>query len=79
MCTNDDKTFECYGSLSQFEKMLAPIGFVRTYKSYLVNFKYINSIGKTQVVMDDGTEIPLSRYKASDFREKFKDYIRGEL
>lgn len=77
--TNEGRTIECYGSLSEFEKMLAPIGFIRTYKSYLVNFKYIHSIGKTQVILDNGTEIPVSRYKLSEVREKLKEYIRSEL
>jgi len=76
---NKGETIECYGSLSELEKQLVPVGFVRTYKSYLVNFKYIHSIEKTQVTLDDGTEIPLSRYKAAEVRERFKDYLRSEL
>lgn len=70
---------ECYGSLSEFEKILAPIGFVRTYKSYLVNLKYVYSMEKTNVVMDNKTEIPLSRYKAAEIKEKFKEYLRSVL
>ena len=70
---------ECYGSLSEFEKILAPIGFVRTYKSYLVNLKYVYSMEKTKVVMDNKTEVPLSRYKAFEIKEKFKEYLRSAL
>lgn len=70
---------ECYGSLSEFEKILAPIGFVRTYKSYLVNLKYVYSMEKTNIVMDNKTEIPLSRYKAAEIKEKFKEYLRSVL
>lgn len=77
--TNEKKTIKCYGSLSDFENVLASVSFIRTYKSYLVNFKYINSVQKGQVVLDDGTEIPVSRYKASEVREKLKEYIRSEL
>ncbi len=76
---NKGETIECYGSLSDLEKQLVPAGFVRTYKSYLVNFKYMHSIEKTQVTLDDGTKIPLSRYKAAEVRERFKDYLRSEL
>lgn len=70
---------ECYGSLSVFEKVLAPIGFVRTYKSYLVNLKYVYSMEKTKVVMDNKNEIPISRYKAAEIKEKFKEYLRSAL
>lgn len=76
---NKGEVIESYGTLSEFENQLVSVGFVRTYKSYLVNFKYIHSIGKTQIALEDGTEIPLSRYKANDVREKFKDYLRSEL
>lgn len=70
---------ECYGSLSDLEKRFQPVGFVRTHKSYLVNFKYVYSLEKTKVVMDSKTEIPLSRYKANEVKEKFKEYLRSVL
>ena len=70
---------ECYGSLSVFEKVLAPLGFVRTYKSYLVNLKYVYSMEKTKVVMDSKNEIPISRYKAAEIKENFKEYLRSAL
>lgn len=76
---NAREPVECYGSLSEFENLLAPLGFVRTYKSYLVNLKYVYSLEKTKVVMDDKTEIPLSRYKAAEIKEKFKEYLRSVL
>lgn len=76
---NKGEPIECYGSLSDFEKVLAPIGFVRTYKSYLVNFKYVYSLEKTKVVMDNKNEIPLSRYKTAEIKEKFKEYLRSAL
>lgn len=68
---------ECLGSLSELEKQLAAHDFVRTHKSYLVNCKFIFSIDRGRVVLDDGTELPLSRYKAETVREKFKESLRG--
>ena len=70
---------ECYGSLSSLEEQLAAFDFVRVHKSYLVNLKYIFSIEKTQVILDDKTSIPLSRYKAADVKTKFKNYLRSAL
>ena len=70
---------ECYGSLSDFEKQLEEYDFVRTHKSYLVNCKYIFSIEKNQVVLDDKITIPLSRYKVDTVKEKFKKLIRSTL
>lgn len=70
---------ECYGSLSDFEKRLVPHNFVRTHKSYLVNCKYINSIEQKQVILDDNTVIPLSKYKIETVRNKLRSYLRGMI
>lgn len=70
---------ECCGSLSVLEKELAAHDFVRTHKSYLVNCKFIFSIERGCVVLDDRTEIPLSRYKAETVRSRFKESLRGGL
>lgn len=75
---NGGEDLVCYGSLSEFERRLAPFHFVRTHKSYLVNCKYIYSIEKGQVILDDRTNILLSRYKADEVRNKFRDYLRSE-
>ena len=76
---SDGGSVECYGSLSTLEEQLAAFDFVRVHKSYLVNLKYIYSIEKTQIVLDDKTAIPLSRYKAADVKTKFKSYLRSAL
>lgn len=75
----DSKPLECYGSLSEFEKRLEDYDFVRTHKSYLVNCKFIFAIEKNQVVLDDKTVIPLSRYKADTVKNKFKIFLRRTL
>jgi len=75
----DGEPLECYGSLSNFEKQLDEYDFVRTHKSFLVNSKYIFSIEKNQVVLDDKTIIPLSRYKVDAVKNKFKKMIRRTL
>ena len=79
VCVDGGEDLECYGSLSEFEKELAPFDFIRTHKSYLVNCKYIYAIEKGQIVLDDKTEILLSRYRAGEVRNKFRSYIRSEL
>ncbi len=79
VCVDGGEDLKCYGSLSEFEKELAPFDFIRTHKSYLVNCKYIYAIEKGQIILDDKTEILLSRYRAGEVRDKFRNYIRSEL
>lgn len=73
------EALECYGSLGALEEQLSALDFVRVHKSYLVNLRYIFSIEKTQIILDDKTMIPLSRYKAAEVKAKFKNYLRSAL
>lgn len=70
---------ECYGSLSDMEERLFELDFVRTHKSYLVNCRYVYSIERGRVILEDKTEIPLSRYKSDSVKRKVKNYILNEL
>lgn len=79
VCVCGGEAQECYGSLKALEERLAPFDFIRTHKSYLVNCGYIRSIEKGRIILDDKTEIPLSRYKVSEVRKKFGNYILSGL
>lgn len=75
--TNDGDALDCYGILSDYESQLEPFDFVRTHKSYLVNCRYIRSVEKEQVVLDDKTSIPLSRRRTNAVNDKFTKYLRS--
>lgn len=79
VCVSGGEFTECYGSLSALEEQLSQFDFVRAHKSYLVNLKYIFSIEKTQIILDDKTAVPLSRYKAAEVKAKFRNYLRSAL
>jgi DNA-binding LytR/AlgR family response regulator len=49
---------------------LADFGFLRPQIGYLVNIKYINDILLSSIVLDDGTQLPLSK----KYRKTVKDY-----
>jgi two-component system LytT family response regulator len=61
--------------LGDFEEILEPYGFFRVHKSYLINMseirKYIKGDGGT-VVMEDGTEIDVSRRRKDEFLAAMK-------
>lgn len=58
--------------ITDLEEQLNAAGFIRVHRSYLVNYKYIRSIRPAQIVMDDGTVIPISRYRAEAIRQTFR-------
>lgn len=75
--TNDGEVLDCYGILSDYESQLEPFDFVRTHKSYLVNCRYIRSVEKEQVILDNKTSIPLSRRRINIVNDKFTKYLRS--
>lgn len=60
------------GNLKDIEESLREYGFIKTHQSYMVNFRYINFIRHTEVILDDGSKIPLSRGR---YEQVKKDYI----
>lgn len=62
-------------NLGEFEELLEPHHFFRVHKSYVINLtkivKYIRGEGGT-VVMEDGTEIDVSRRRKEEFLGRLK-------
>ena len=53
------------------QQELAPFGFIRSHKGYLVNFRYIFSIEKEEIVLDSLQRLPLSRQRYKNVKEEF--------
>ena len=52
-------------------------GFEMSERSYLVNLKYVTEV-ETDVILENGMHIPMSRRKAQKFSEMFRKSIWGE-
>ena len=70
-----DETIGEYGAMSQAEIKMAQFGFFRIYKSYLINLACIREITSNSVVMEDRTELPISRFKKKEFLKIAADYF----
>ena len=74
---SDDRIIDCMVSISRFFAMRLN-GFVSPHRSYIVNLRFMRSIGKTEIALDNGTIIPLSRRLYKDVNEKFIQlYTKG--
>lgn len=51
---------------------------IHTHRSYIVNLRYIQSIGKAFVLLDSGDEIPISRRLYNEVNRKFIEFYTGE-
>ena len=62
-------------TMKHFDEQLAPMGFIRTHQSYLVNKNLIKEFSKKDggyLIMHDGTEIPVSRNRKEEVLHLFK-------
>ena len=71
------ETIQVKMSISEMEKMLGEY-FVRCHRSYLVGLKYISRISKTEVILDNGKILPLSRNAAPFVHKAFISYYTGD-
>lgn len=49
-------------------------GFILIHRTCIVNLKYIFSIGKLDITLDNGKKLPVSRYKINDVKRAFTLY-----
>ena len=63
--------------ISEVEKLLGD-GLVRCHRSYLVGLKHIARLSKTEVILDSGKSLPLSRGAAPLVHKAFVSYYSGE-
>lgn len=64
-------TVQYYFKLSDLESVLCQHGFLRIYKSYLINMDHCKAIQKKLALMDDGTELTCSRQNYHQILEAF--------
>ena len=73
----EDGDFAFRKTIGAWEAELGPVaGFVRCHRSVLVNLRYVSKIMKTDVVLDNGTVLPLARNAAQAVNLAFIRYYR---
>ncbi len=63
-------------SISELENKLGD-EFIRVHRSYLVNLEQIKKIAKTEIFLEDGSVVPLSRRKYTDVNMAFIRHFGG--
>lgn len=62
--------------ISEVEKLLGE-GFSRCHRSYLVGLKHVARLSRTEVILDNGKTLPLSRSAAPLVHKAFISYYTG--
>lgn len=73
-----DRKVQVKMAISELEETLGE-GFIRVHRSYLVNIGRIARISKTEVFLEEGLNVPISRRSYAEVNKAFiKYYRRGE-
>lgn len=73
----DDSEERVSGTMKEYEKRLKDVGFICIHKSFLVNFRFIEYVGKTTVTLTDGTALLLSRNRVDETKRKLLIFSRN--
>ena len=65
-------------TITMAEELLVPFGFIRIHKSYLVNYRAIFTIGKKDVLLEDGRALPISKHRYREVLQQFMQLHRKE-
>ena len=66
-------------TLKYWYDRLNTYGFAYSYKAYLINFEYISSFNKNEIVLINNETIPLSRHYKKEFDQKYNDFLHEML
>ena len=77
-----DRIYLCHSGITALEDKLAKASadfpvFFRTHRSFLVNLGLLNRIDHTAVILEDGTELPLSRRLYQDACRAMINYMKN--
>ena len=68
------QTLETRMSLAALESLVEPGAFFRCHRSYLVGLRYVERVGRTELLLDGGTWLPLSRRLYGEANQAFIRY-----
>ncbi|MEE3469818.1 MAG: LytTR family DNA-binding domain-containing protein [Butyrivibrio hungatei] len=66
-------------TLKKCEEILSGLPFVRTHKSYLINFNYLNKMSGAMIYLVDNNCIPIGRYYKENVNSLYKQYLALEM
>lgn len=65
-------------SMQELEEELRNRGFLRVHKGYLVNYRHIRVFQGSDIILDNGQTVPMSRRKAQDVKEMYMELMGHE-
>ncbi|MCR8746247.1 LytR/AlgR family response regulator transcription factor [Romboutsia lituseburensis] len=74
-----NEVYKISGTMSNIEKEIDCSRFFRCHKSFLVNLEHIKIIKQYVAILENNEEVPISRYRFKETKDKFFDLIEYKL
>lgn len=74
-----NESYSYYGKLGELALQLESYHFCRIHSGYVVNWEFVRALGKNQVVLANGTTLPLSRTKSSHALKSYHHFIEKRI
>lgn len=71
--------YDLSDSFENVASRLDGLGFIRIHRSYTVNYRFIYSLNRTEVELDDGSLLPIGRSKHAAVQQEFHRLVLSRL
>ena len=58
-------------TMEKLDSMLSPYGFIRIHKGFLVNYRYIQRIERSRLLLTDGTELAVASKREKEVKSQY--------
>lgn len=72
---NDRAEYQCNEPLGDVEARLSSQGFLRTYRTILVNMRHICFLNRTHLILTDGTDLPISKQNSNEIMQTYNLWV----
>lgn len=62
----------------EIEKQFGDYGFIKTHRSYMVNYRYVKNMELLNVEMENGSILPISKYRTEEVRQEYCSLLGNE-
>lgn len=74
-----NEVYKINETMSNIEKEIDCIKFFRCHKSFLVNLEHVKIIKQYVAILENSEEVPVSRYRFKETKDKFFELIEDKL
>lgn len=63
---SENKPHEFYGTMDNVFDQIKSNGFMMIHKSYIINYRYVREFHSSEIIMDNGKALPISKHRKNE-------------